>query len=75
MNTLKVFIQLKTSWEFFDRCDQAARSGYVVRVIRTMIYMLFLIHVETCGYYAISVYEGLGSNDWVFNPNTTKGSA
>lgn len=32
-----------------------------------MIYMLFLIHVETCGYYAMSVYEGIGSNRWVYN--------
>ena len=59
--------QLRTAWEFFDRCDQAAKSGYVIRVIRTMTYMLFLIHVETCGYYAISEYEGIGSNHWVYN--------
>ena len=68
MKQKQIFLtfQLKTAWEFFDRCDQIAKSGYVVRVIRTMIYMLFLIHVETCGYYAISVYEGIGSNQWVF---------
>lgn len=32
-----------------------------------MTYMLFLIHIETCGYYAVSDYEGIGSNRWVYN--------
>jgi len=60
-------LQLKTAWEFFDRFDQAAKSGHVIRVMRTMTYMLFLIHVETCGYYALSVYEGIGTNEWVYD--------
>ncbi|GFO45982.1 cyclic nucleotide-gated cation channel [Plakobranchus ocellatus] len=28
--------------------------------------MLFLIHIETCGYYAVSSYEGIASNHWVY---------
>lgn len=32
-----------------------------------MIYMLFLIYVEICGYYVMFVYEGIGSNRWVYN--------
>ena len=39
----------------------------VFRVIRTLFYMLFLIHVEACGYYAMSAYEGLDRNDWVYS--------
>ena len=32
-----------------------------------MTYMLFLIHIEACGYYAISAYEGFDANGWVYN--------
>ncbi|XP_022344141.2 uncharacterized protein LOC111137130 isoform X4 [Crassostrea virginica] len=61
------YLKIQTFWEFFERCDQAVRSAHILRIIKTMIYMLFLIHVETCGYYAMSVYEGIGSNRWVYN--------
>ena len=37
------------------------------RVLRTLMYMLFLIHVESCGYYSMSSYEGLALNEWVYN--------
>ena len=37
------------------------------RVARTLTYMLFLIHVESCGYYLMSAYEGLGKNEWVYS--------
>ncbi|XP_056022845.1 cyclic nucleotide-gated cation channel beta-1-like isoform X6 [Ostrea edulis] len=61
------YFKIQTYWEFFERCDQAVRSAHILRIIKTMIYMLFLIHVETCGYYAMSAYEGIGSNRWVYN--------
>ncbi|XP_036358557.1 cyclic nucleotide-gated cation channel beta-3-like isoform X2 [Octopus sinensis] len=60
-------MKILTFWEFYERCDQAARSAHAVRIIKTMTYMLFLIHIETCGYYAVSDYEGIGSNRWVYN--------
>ncbi|XP_033753967.1 uncharacterized protein LOC117337215 isoform X3 [Pecten maximus] len=59
--------KIQTFWEFYQRCDQAVKSAHVLRIIKTMTYMLFLIHLETCGYYAVSVYEGIGSNRWVYN--------
>ena len=37
------------------------------RVARTLMYMLFLIHIESCGYYAMSAYEGLNRNEWVYS--------
>ncbi|XP_076470113.1 uncharacterized protein LOC143300380 isoform X2 [Babylonia areolata] len=66
-------LKIQTFWEFYVRCDQAAKSSaHAVRIIKTMTYMLYLIHIETCGYYALSEYEGLNSNRWVYN---NKGNA
>ncbi|XP_059141680.1 potassium/sodium hyperpolarization-activated cyclic nucleotide-gated channel 1-like isoform X2 [Physella acuta] len=61
-------LKIQTYWEFYERCDQASRSSaHAIRIVKTMAYMLFLIHIETCGYYAMSVHEGIGSNEWVYN--------
>ncbi|XP_041375408.1 cyclic nucleotide-gated cation channel beta-1-like isoform X2 [Gigantopelta aegis] len=61
-------LKIQTFWEFYEKCDQAAKSSaYAIRIIKTITYMLFLIHVETCGYYAMSVYEGINTNPWVYN--------
>ncbi|XP_013414109.1 cyclic nucleotide-gated cation channel beta-3-like [Lingula anatina] len=61
------YFKIKTFLEFYNRFDQAAKSPHLIRVAKTMTYMVYLIHVETCGYYAVSVYEGIGSNKWVYN--------
>ncbi|KAG0730386.1 Cyclic nucleotide-gated cation channel beta-1 [Chionoecetes opilio] len=55
-----------TFWEFFNRLDSVLSSPHAVRVIRTELYMLFLIHLNTCAYFGFSKYEGIGSNRWVF---------
>ncbi|XP_077503524.1 cyclic nucleotide-gated ion channel subunit B [Amblyomma americanum] len=59
-------LKIQTFWEFFDRIDALAKSPYVIRVLRTLLYMMYLIHLNTCAYYAISKYEGIGSNPFVF---------
>ena len=41
------------------------------RVVRTMTYMFFLIHLETCGYFSISAYVGLGTDEWVYDGTGT----
>ncbi|XP_067143879.1 cyclic nucleotide-gated channel beta-3-like isoform X3 [Centruroides vittatus] len=60
-------LKLQTFWEFFNRVDAVAKSPYVIRIIRTLIYMMYLIHLNACAYYAMSSWEGIGSNSWVFN--------
>ncbi|KAK6632074.1 hypothetical protein RUM44_007104 [Polyplax serrata] len=61
------FLKVQTFWEFYNSCDNVVASGYVVRVARTLNYMLYLIHLNACAYYAFSIWEGLGTNGWVFN--------
>jgi len=36
-----------------------------------MTYMFFLIHLETCGYFGISAYVGLGTDEWVYDGTGT----
>jgi len=36
-----------------------------------MTYMFFLIHLETCGYFSISAYVGLGKDQWVYEGTGT----
>ncbi|XP_052815609.1 cyclic nucleotide-gated cation channel beta-3-like isoform X2 [Mya arenaria] len=60
-------LKIQTFWEFYSRCDHLVRSAHAVRIVKTFTYMLFLIHVETCGYYSISVYEGFNANRWVYD--------
>jgi len=60
-------LKIKTFWEFFDLVDANTRRPYVVRIIRTLIYMMFMIHLNACAYYFISSIEGFNSNEWVYD--------
>jgi hypothetical protein len=62
-----ILFQIQTFWEFFDRMDNMVSSPYVVRMARTLTYMLYLIHLNACAYYAFSTWKGLGTNSWVFS--------
>ncbi|XP_064636997.1 cyclic nucleotide-gated cation channel alpha-3-like isoform X2 [Lineus longissimus] len=59
--------KIPTFWEFYERFDQAAKSGHAIRILKTMTYMIYLIHVEACGYFWISSYEKFSTN-WTYSP-------
>ncbi|KAL1490593.1 hypothetical protein ABEB36_013261 [Hypothenemus hampei] len=56
-----------TFWEFFDLVDRRLANPYTIRIIKTFIYMMYLIHLNACAYYAFSIFEGIGSNSFVYN--------
>ncbi|XP_037068489.1 cyclic nucleotide-gated cation channel beta-3-like [Pollicipes pollicipes] len=58
---------IQTYWKFMDRVDSLLAMPHYVRTIRTVVYMLLLIHVNACAYYAVSLWEGIGTNGWVFD--------
>ncbi|GBP20587.1 Cyclic nucleotide-gated cation channel beta-1 [Eumeta japonica] len=60
-------LKLQTFWEFHQAMDRVLSSPYMVRIGKTLFYIFYLIHLNACAYYAMSVYEGLGSNGWVYD--------
>uniref|UniRef100_A0A8C8D7N4 Cyclic nucleotide-binding domain-containing protein n=1 Tax=Oncorhynchus tshawytscha TaxID=74940 RepID=A0A8C8D7N4_ONCTS len=43
-----------------------------ILVVRTIGYLLFMLHLNACAYYVASAYQGIGKTTWVY---TGKGSA
>ena len=54
-------------WEFIYRLDAVMSKPYILRIFRTVNYMLYLIHLNACAYYFISDLEGIGSNEFVYD--------
>ena len=47
----------------------SSRLQYAARMLKTFIYMLYLIHIIACAYYWISTYEGVKANEFVYDGN------
>uniref|UniRef100_A0A8C6VMR0 Cyclic nucleotide gated channel subunit beta 3 n=1 Tax=Naja naja TaxID=35670 RepID=A0A8C6VMR0_NAJNA len=56
-----------TFFEFNDKLEAIMDKAYIYRVIRTIGYLLFALHINACVYYWASAYEGLGSTKWVYD--------
>ena len=54
-------------WDFIYRLDAVLAKPYVLRIVKTVNYMLYLIHLNACAYYAVSAWEGIGSNSFVYD--------
>lgn len=59
--------KIHSFWEFFARIDALLNSPYLLRIIHTMLYMFFIIHIGACVYYISSWYEGFGSTPWTYD--------
>nr|CUU97444.1 hypothetical transcript [Hymenolepis microstoma] len=64
------FLKLPVMIEFFDRVDLRVSIGFAVRLTKTMVYLIYVIHVETCGYYAFNRFHGLNASDWSIGKNS-----
>ncbi|XP_070798251.1 cyclic nucleotide-gated channel beta-3 [Pituophis catenifer annectens] len=56
-----------TFFEFNDKLEAIMDKAYIYRVIRTIGYLLFILHINACLYYWVSTYQGLGSTKWVYD--------
>lgn len=59
-----MYLQLPVMMEFFDRADLRVSVGFAFRLAKTMIYLIYVIHVESCGYYAFNRIHGLNATEW-----------
>jgi len=51
-------VKVLAYWEFIERLDAILEKPYFLRIVKTVNYMLYLIHINACAYYAISELEG-----------------
>uniref|UniRef100_A0A8C6PYY8 Cyclic nucleotide gated channel subunit beta 3, tandem duplicate 2 n=1 Tax=Nothobranchius furzeri TaxID=105023 RepID=A0A8C6PYY8_NOTFU len=60
-------LKLDTFFEFSDRLESILAKAYIWRVIRTIGYLLFMLHLNACFYYVASDYQGIGKTKWVYS--------
>uniref|UniRef100_A0A3Q2QYF0 Cyclic nucleotide-gated cation channel beta-3-like n=1 Tax=Fundulus heteroclitus TaxID=8078 RepID=A0A3Q2QYF0_FUNHE len=60
-------LKIDTFFEFSDRLESILAKAYIWRVIRTIGYLLFMLHLNACFYYVASEYQGIGGTKWVYS--------
>ncbi|XP_045471904.1 cyclic nucleotide-gated cation channel beta-1 isoform X2 [Harmonia axyridis] len=60
-------LKVHSFWKLVSFIDKLVKNPYVVRISKTLMYMMYLIHLNACAYYAFSTWEGIGNNSFVFN--------
>nr|CAD7426524.1 unnamed protein product [Timema monikensis] len=56
------FLKIQTFWELYDRLDNILPSGFNVRVARSVVYVLYMIHINACAYYLFSFWREPGGS-------------
>ena len=61
-------LQVGTFWELFRRFDSVLSSPHPLRIARSILHMLYLIHMYASAYYALSSWEREAGHktDWMF---------
>ncbi|XP_060950301.1 cyclic nucleotide-gated cation channel beta-3-like [Limanda limanda] len=68
---LNRWIRIDSFFEFSDRLESIMSKAYIWRVARTTCYLLFMLHLNACVFYVVSVHQGLASTAWVYDGKGT----
>ncbi|KAF5273625.1 hypothetical protein FQR65_LT04624 [Abscondita terminalis] len=61
------FFKAHTFIAFCELIDKIIASPYIIRLTKTLMYMMYLIHINACAYYGFSLWEGIGTNEFVYD--------
>ena len=59
-------LRYKDYSEFVVKCEQHLKSPHLFRITKTLMYLIFVIHMSACLYFAMSTDFGIGKNPWVY---------
>ncbi|ULU12261.1 hypothetical protein L3Y34_015526 [Caenorhabditis briggsae] len=70
--------RIHSFWLLFDMLDNSFANPYAIRIARTLSYMIYIIHCNSCVYYKLSAMQAFGQiayfengkwylNKWVYN--------
>ncbi|EFO24950.2 hypothetical protein LOAG_03533 [Loa loa] len=70
--------KLPSFWQLFSLLDNSVSNPYIIRITKTLAYMIYLIHCNSCVYYMLSAWQAFGQiayrmnnkwylNKWVYN--------
>ncbi|KAI7792693.1 cyclic nucleotide-gated cation channel beta-3 [Triplophysa rosa] len=60
-------MKFEAFFEFSDRLEGILTRAYIWRVIRTIGYLMYMLHLNACMYYVASDYQGIGQTKWVYS--------
>ncbi|CAI5438435.1 unnamed protein product [Caenorhabditis angaria] len=71
-------LKINSFWLLFDMLDNSFSNPYAIRIARTLSYMIYIIHCNSCVYYKLSAMQAFGQiayhengkwylNKWVYN--------
>ena len=63
---LNRLIGVRYYMEAFDRFQRSSQYPELVRMFKTVIYILMTVHLYTCAYFIFSASVGIGGNQFVF---------
>ncbi|CAB3408502.1 unnamed protein product [Caenorhabditis bovis] len=75
---LNRLLKINSFWLLFDMLDNSVSNPYAIRIARTLSYMIYIIHCNSCVYYTLSAAQAFGQiayhengkwylNKWVYN--------